>query len=73
LQTLERAFGAIPARLSLPAKIRFPETETPLWWRKSEALGEHTSWKFFIVLAAIAGTGAVFFLFVIEPRRKIYD
>jgi len=28
---------------------------------------------FFIVLAVIAGTGAVFFLFVIEPRRKIYD
>jgi len=28
---------------------------------------------FFIVLAVIAGTGAAFFLFVIEPRRKIYD
>ena len=28
---------------------------------------------FFIGLAVIAGTGAVFFLFVIEPRRKIYD
>jgi hypothetical protein len=26
---------------------------------------------FFIVLAVIAGTGSVFFLFVIEPRRKI--
>ena len=26
-----------------------------------------------IVLAAIAATGVVFFLFVIEPRRKIYD
>ena len=39
-----------------------------------EVLGEHTSWKyFFIVLAVIAGAGAAFFLFVIEPRRKIYD
>ena len=28
---------------------------------------------FLIVLAAIAGTGIVFFLFVIEPRRKVYD
>jgi hypothetical protein len=28
---------------------------------------------FFIVLAVIAGTGVAFFLFVIEPRRKIYD
>ena len=28
---------------------------------------------FFIVLAVIAGAGVVFFLFVIEPRRKIYD
>jgi hypothetical protein len=28
---------------------------------------------FFIGLAVIAGTGVVFFLFVIEPRRKIYD
>jgi len=28
---------------------------------------------FLIVLAAIAGTGVAFFLFVIEPRRKIYD
>jgi len=47
-----------------------------LWWRKplSEALGEHTVVDlFFIGLAVIAGTGAVFFLFVIEPRRKIYD
>ena len=26
-----------------------------------------------IGLALIAGTGVVFFLFVIEPRRKIYD
>src|SRR6516162_5583423 len=39
-----------------------------LWWRKSllEALGEHTVVElFFIGLAVIAGTGAVFFLFVI--------
>ena len=28
---------------------------------------------FLIVLAVIAGVGAAFFLFVIEPRRKIYD
>jgi hypothetical protein len=28
---------------------------------------------FLIVLLAIAGTGIAFFLFVIEPRRKIYD
>ena len=28
---------------------------------------------FFIALALIAATGVVFFLFVIEPRRTIYD
>ena len=28
---------------------------------------------FFIVPALVAGAGIVFFLFVIEPRRKIYD
>jgi hypothetical protein len=28
---------------------------------------------FLIVLLAIAGAGIAFFLFVIEPRRKIYD
>ena len=28
---------------------------------------------FLIGLAVIAGAGIVFFLFVIEPRRKIYD
>jgi hypothetical protein len=28
---------------------------------------------FLIGLALIAGTGIAFFLFVIEPRRKIYD
>ncbi len=28
---------------------------------------------FLIVLAIIAAVGIVFFLFVIEPRRKIYD
>ena len=28
---------------------------------------------FLIVLLTIAGTGIAFFLFVIEPRRKIYD
>jgi hypothetical protein len=36
--------------------------------------GEHTVMEIFlIVLAVIAGTGIAFFLFVIEPRRKIYD
>ena len=39
-----------------------------------EALGEHTVMEVFLIgLALIAGTGVVFFLFVIEPRRKIYD
>ena len=28
---------------------------------------------FLIALAVIAATGVVFFLFVMEPRRKIYD
>ena len=28
---------------------------------------------FLIALAMIAATGVVFFLFVMEPRRKIYD
>ena len=28
---------------------------------------------FFIALAVIAAAGVVFFLFVMEPRRKIYD
>jgi hypothetical protein len=28
---------------------------------------------FLIVLAVIAAAGIIFFLFVIEPRRKIYD
>jgi hypothetical protein len=28
---------------------------------------------FLIVLVMIAGAGAAFFLFAIEPRRKIYD
>jgi hypothetical protein len=28
---------------------------------------------FFIALAVIVGAGIAFFLFVIEPRRKIYD
>jgi hypothetical protein len=28
---------------------------------------------FLIVLGVIAMVGVVFFLFVIEPRRKIYD
>jgi hypothetical protein len=28
---------------------------------------------FFIVLAVAAMAGIAFFLFVIEPRRKIYD
>jgi hypothetical protein len=35
--------------------------------------GAYVMEVFFIVLAAIVGTGAVFFLFVIEPRWKIYD
>ncbi len=28
---------------------------------------------FLIVVAVIAAAGVVFFLFVVEPRRKIYD
>jgi hypothetical protein len=28
---------------------------------------------FLIGLALVAGAGIVFFLFVIEPRRKVYD
>jgi len=28
---------------------------------------------FLMALAVIAATGVVFFLFVMEPRRKIYD
>ena len=52
-------------------------TVVGVWWRKPllDALGEHTVMMevFFIALAAIAGTGIAFFLFVIEPRRKIYD
>jgi hypothetical protein len=28
---------------------------------------------FFIVLAVIVGTAVAFWLFVIEPKRKIYD
>jgi hypothetical protein len=45
-----------------------------LWWRKSLPLGEHTVMEVFLIgLALIAGVGVAFFLFVIEPRRKIYD
>ena len=40
----------------------------------SLSLGEHTVMEVFLIgLALIAGTGVVFFLFVIEPRRKVYD
>jgi hypothetical protein len=36
-------------------------------------LGSDVMEAFFILLAAIVGVGIVVFLFVIEPRRKIYD
>ena len=36
-------------------------------------LGAHVMEVFLIGLALIAGTGVAFLLFVIEPRRKIYD
>ena len=42
-----------------------------LSWRRLG--GAYVMEAFLIVLAAIAGAGAAFFLFVIEPRRKIYD
>ena len=47
-----------------------------IWWRKSllEAIWEDTVMvMFFIVLAVIVGTAVAFWLFAIEPRRKIYD
>ena len=51
-----------------------PSVLCPTRNRGLEALGEHTVMEIFlIVLAVIAGTGVAFFLFVIEPRRKIYD
>ena len=35
---------------------------------------EHSVMELFlIVLVMIAGAGTAFFVFVIEPRRKIYD
>jgi len=57
-------------------KSRSHRRRCSLWWRKSllEALREDTVMEmFFIVLAVIAGTAVAFWLFVIEPRRKIYD
>ena len=36
-------------------------------------LGSDVMEAFFILLAAIVGVGIAVFLFVIEPRRKIYD
>ena len=42
-----------------------------LSWRRLG--GVYVMEAFLIVLAVIAGTGVAFFLFVIEPRRKIYD
>ena len=47
-----------------------------LWWCKSllEALrGSDVMEVFFLMLAVIAGVGVAVLLFVIEPRRKIYD
>jgi hypothetical protein len=35
--------------------------------------GAYVMEAFLIVLAVIAAAGVVLFLFVIEPRRKIYD
>ena len=35
--------------------------------------GAYVMEMFLIVLAVIAAAGVVFFLFVMEPRRKIYD
>jgi uncharacterized membrane protein YgaE (UPF0421/DUF939 family) len=37
------------------------------------SLGAYVMEFFLIALGAIAATGVVFFLFVIEPRRAIYD
>ena len=42
-----------------------------LSWRR--LAGVYVMEAFLIVLAVIAGTGVAFFLFVIEPRRKMYD
>jgi hypothetical protein len=36
-------------------------------------LGTYRHGSILIGLALIAGVGVAFFLFVIEPRRKIYD
>jgi hypothetical protein len=36
-------------------------------------LGSDVMEVFFLMLAVIAGVGVAVFLFVIEPRRKIYD
>jgi hypothetical protein len=47
-----------------------------LSWRKSllETLGEDAVMEtFFIALAVIVGAAVAFWLFAIEPRRKIYD
>jgi len=42
-----------------------------LSWRRLG--GAYVMEVFFIMLAVIAGVGVAVFLFVIEPRRKIYD
>src|SRR5262249_30720564 len=42
-----------------------------LSWRRLG--GAYVMEAFLIVLAVIAAAGVVIFLFVIEPRRKIYD
>ena len=42
-----------------------------LSWRRLG--GAYVMEAFLIVLAVIAAAGVVLFLFVIEPRRKIYD
>ena len=41
--------------------------------RKAPLLGSDVTEVFFLMLAVIAGVGVAVFLFVIEPRRKIYD
>ena len=55
-----------------------PDTQSVLTVVGAVYGGVNLSWRhvmemFFIVLAVIAGAGVAFFLFVIEPHRKIYD
>jgi hypothetical protein len=58
--------------------VLMPDTQSVLTVVGAVYGGVNLSWRhvmemFFIVLALVAGAGIVFFLFVIEPRRKIYD